>query len=833
MIYKNLLEDNISVLGLGTLRLHVEEDGTADIDNLYRAIDTCMKGGVNYFDTGYEYARESAEEALKEALVLRYPREKFFLADKLHVLCIKTTAEDMFNEQLRRCGSEYFDFYLCHGITDELKDKIEERKVFDLIRREKKAGRIRHAGASFHSSFETFEYFLNKYEDIIEFVQLPSSYYSMSSEDLIRQYNLAKEKGKPVIAMSPLMGGFLGKIDNAEAKRDIKLIAKKYNLTEAQLAMAFAASTDNVSVMLTGAATEKEVADNIRLFENLPRLSVEERTTLIEAGKRIKNQPHIKCTQCGYCRSCPAGIDIPSIFSAFNSLVGTVEDPFGPLVKTAVEKEYITSLCTGCSKCRMVCPQQIEADVFIQGLCSQIESEKIRIEYPEFTPAKPLAYDLEGKVVSDVIDIRIAAENAKIPGPVNHIVAVRLRQKITGELVSYGFHPVKDDERTDFVLPLHSYENGIYEILIHSYYDGIKDGKPFRFFSEPTTYTFTLFKKKTMSVTMITAEGSSLFEYGEEPFKADEVKTYLNHIVDNRLPSMEKGMLLELGIMHSSEGLYHQVEAALVIDEEIQSRIEPVIFPKDEEGCQISGNKDGVVFIPAELTGKESVKVYLHFREFADKDLTDLIDETEEILTLDHFRQAVYLDFTEKAPSIFFSQKKEDRPHKETVDIYFKNVADEKHVLYVRVNEDGILSEWEEVNNPHHQIYLEKKGKYIIQAMVTNLEQEILTFKEEEREVFEKAKVSLYCDEKVHRGGVLQIRAEVKTKAKVSAAELLHKDEGVYISLRQAGPDHYEAKYRIDEKTPTGLHVLVLSVTLSDGSVIKTTETFTIKRKED
>ena len=117
--------------------------------------------------------------------------------------------------------------------------------------------------------------------------------------------------------------------------------------------------------------------------------------------------------------------------------------------------------------------------------------------------------------------------------------------------------------------------------------------------------------------------------------------------------------------------------------------------------------------------------------------------------------------------------------------------------------------------------------------MVTNLEQEILTFKEEEREVFEKAKVSLYCDEKVHRGGVLQIRAEVKTKAKVSAAELLHKDEGVYISLRQAGPDHYEAKYRIDEKTPTGLHVLVLSVTLSDGSVIKTTETFTIKRKED
>lgn len=830
MVYENFHGDRISKMGLGTLRIKSEDNGTVDYEEMQKIIDICMQNGITYYDTAYDYMEGSSELGIARCLVEKYPRSSFFLADKIHVHSMKSTAEDFFNEQLDRTKATYFDYYLAHGITDEIANLVEERKIFDLLQRKKADGLIRFAGASFHTSYETFEYFMRKYDSILDFVQLPSSYYHYAEETLKKQYNLALEMGKPVIGMTPLMGGFLSNIDNEVAARNLNVLNDKYAVTNSGIGMAFASSNPGCMCVLSGITTAEQATENIALFNSLPILSESDRELLIKTGEFLAILSQLNCTKCGYCRKCPVDIKIPEIIAEYNRILGSEGDPLKRLAEICIEKEYIVAECIGCNKCQMACPQMLQCGSFIQTLCDRIDSDNLIRNYPEYTPVKPVAYELDGKIVSDLLEIHIAADNKEMNGRVNHIIGIRMLQKLSGEVIEKGWAFLKDDNRTDYIIPLQSYENGIYEILIHSYYEGEKDGSPFRYYSEPSVYCITLFKKQNVSITHMTDYGSSVFEYGHIPFMQEDIKTYLNHIVDNEMVKVEKGMLLELGIMHSFEGLYHKVKASLVIDGVDQQIEREIIFPLDKDGNQISGNKSGVVIIPADLSGTEDITVKIQFEEYSDKDFQNEIDSVIEVLELSSFKQAVYLDFSEKKPSIYFSQKKEGRLCSDVVNIYFKDVQDDKHRTYIRVNEEDSENDWTEINSAHHQVILDKKGTFTIQAMVSDREGCVLAFKEDTRVIQEKVKAVISHEEKAIRGGKLSICSKVETELKIECVELMHKETGNLILLKEAAPGDYHGIYLIPEKVPTGTHILIATFTLSDGSKVVTTSTFMITK---
>ena len=176
MQYTEFKGKKLSRLGLGTLRLPEKEDGNLSIEEVIRMVDCAIEGGINYFDTAYSYGGEQAEQALGLALS-RYPRESYFLADKLPTWRCreKRDAEKIFHQQLQRCRSEFFDFYLIHSIKDERYGDIERLSLMPYLHKEKARGRIRHIGASVHCSPQILRRLLQDYEEL-EFIQLQLNY---------------------------------------------------------------------------------------------------------------------------------------------------------------------------------------------------------------------------------------------------------------------------------------------------------------------------------------------------------------------------------------------------------------------------------------------------------------------------------------------------------------------------------------------------------------------------------------------------------------------------------------------------------------------------------
>ena len=360
-----MLGDNIKKLGFGLMRLpRVEgKDDVIDIEQVKQMVDEFMAAGFTYFDTAWAYS--GSEEAIRKALVERYPRESFQLATKNAAWINCKTREDaieQFNTSLRRSGAGYFDFYLLHNLGETRTKPFDDFGMWDFVKEMKAAGKIKHYGFSFHSTPEELEEILTAHPDA-EFVQLQINYADWDSHAIQSRkcYEVAQKHGKPVIVMEPVKGGNLANPPESVAKI---FKAADPNASCASWAVRFAADLDGVMVVLSGMSNLEQMRDNLAYMKGFTHLTQEQKNVIEAARTELAKIPVIPCTTCDYCaKVCPMNIGISGSFTALNTYT---------LYKNydlAKGREYFDVVikghkkageCIKCGKCEQVCPQHIE-----------------------------------------------------------------------------------------------------------------------------------------------------------------------------------------------------------------------------------------------------------------------------------------------------------------------------------------------------------------------------------------------------------------------------------------------------------------------------------------
>ena len=355
-------------LGFGLMRLPLtdpNDDAAVDVEQVKRMVDLFMSKGFTYFDTAIMYNGFASQRVAKEALVDRYPRDSFTLATKLHSAFFNTLEDrdKVFRQQLEETGAGYFDYYLLHGIEESSYPQYERLDCFRWILEKKAAGLVRHAGFSFHGTPELLDDILTRHPEM-EFVQLQINYLDWESEWIQSRavYETAVRHGKPVIVMEPVKGGTLARVP-AEAEALLK--AADPALSVPSWAIRFAASLENVMVVLSGMTTQAQMADNLSYMENFVPLTDEEKQLTEKVASIINAQIAVPCTGCSYCtEGCPMQIPIPKYFSLYNEDMREDLEEKGWTVnftnyEVLTERFGRAADCVACGQCEAVCPQHL------------------------------------------------------------------------------------------------------------------------------------------------------------------------------------------------------------------------------------------------------------------------------------------------------------------------------------------------------------------------------------------------------------------------------------------------------------------------------------------
>ena len=347
-----------------------------DIEQIKEMVDMFMEAGFTYFDTAWAY--EGSEDAIRQALVERYPRDSYQLATKNAAWINCKTAEDahaQFERSLELTGAGYFDYYLLHNLGETRTKFFDDFDLWNWLAGKKKEGLIKHLGFSFHSTAEELDQLLQEHPDM-EFVQLQINYADWESPMVQSRacYEVARKHGKPVIIMEPVKGGML-----ANPPDPVKAVFKEAEPENscASWALRFCADLEGVITALSGMSNVEQMQDNLNIMKNFRGLTEEQRLVLARAREELEKIPVIPCTSCQYCaKVCPNNIGISGSFEAMN-LVILYEDPeFGKnKMKWSVDahgKKRATE-CIGCGACEEACPQHIaiveELKKVAQTLC--------------------------------------------------------------------------------------------------------------------------------------------------------------------------------------------------------------------------------------------------------------------------------------------------------------------------------------------------------------------------------------------------------------------------------------------------------------------------------
>lgn len=346
-------------LGLGMMRLPVL-DGKPDLERVCEMVDAFMAAGFTYFDTAYGYHSGLSETCVRDAVVKRYPREKFVLADKLPSWLLNEPGdpEKFFREQLERTQAGYFDCYLLHAVGKGYVEKYQQTDPWTYLLKMKDEGFIRHLGFSFHDTPEFLEEFLIAHPEA-EFVQLQLNYADWESENVQsrRCYEVARKYNKAVIVMEPVKGGSLAAL--TPQAREI-LEACTPSLSPAAWALRYCGSLEGVEVILSGMSNLEQVQENIVTMANFVPLSDKEKAALADVVDVFRKTPTVPCTACRYCvDGCPASIPIPDVFSVYNTDL-TYGTDSSARYRGVVKEKGAASACVGCGQCEGVCPQHIE-----------------------------------------------------------------------------------------------------------------------------------------------------------------------------------------------------------------------------------------------------------------------------------------------------------------------------------------------------------------------------------------------------------------------------------------------------------------------------------------
>jgi len=360
-----------SLLGFGCMRLPLLQAGKPDIDYplAQKLIDYAYAHGVNYFDTAYVYHEGLSEQFIGQAL-RKYPRDSYFLADKMPMWKVtnESQVDEIFQDQLKRCGVDYFDFYLCHSMESRNLEKFKKFHVIEYLNQKKAEGKIRRLGFSFHDTPAVLRTILPLYH--WDFAQIQLNYVDWKTQDAKGQYELLQKNGIPVVVMEPVRGGALATLCPQSAE-----ILKKAEpqASLASWAVRFAASQPGVMTVLSGMSSAEQVIDNVHTFSNFTPLSGQELKTLRQAAELYKSYLTIPCTGCRYCMECPSGVDIPAVFKLYNEYSVTHRSQEFIEGYRALGKEKQAASCAACGKCAAHCPQHIEIPDRMKEIREKVE----------------------------------------------------------------------------------------------------------------------------------------------------------------------------------------------------------------------------------------------------------------------------------------------------------------------------------------------------------------------------------------------------------------------------------------------------------------------------
>ena len=363
MIYKKFQNLEISALGMGAMRLPVIDGNDAEIDvkTTEEMVAYAMEHGINYYDTAWGYHNGNSETVIGNALK-RYPRDSFFLTTKFpgYDLSNMDKVETIFEEQLKKCQTDYFDFYLFHNVCEMNIDAYLEPKygIYDYLMEQKRNGRIRHLGFSAHGNYDTISRFLKAYGKDMEFCQLQLNYLDWTFQDGREKVELLKEYNIPVWVMEPLRGGKLASL-SPENEEKLKVLRPEESIPA--WAFRFLQSIPEVTVTLSGMSDMTQLQENIRTFEEDKPLSDKEMETLLKIADDMLGKKTLPCTACHYCVShCPQGLDIPELLNLYNEHVFTEGGFIAPMALSSYPNDKKPDACIGCRSCEAVCPQQIK-----------------------------------------------------------------------------------------------------------------------------------------------------------------------------------------------------------------------------------------------------------------------------------------------------------------------------------------------------------------------------------------------------------------------------------------------------------------------------------------
>ncbi len=377
------MEQNVKKLGFGLMRLPLTDpnnDASIDAETLNKMVDAFLERGFTYFDTAWMYCGFQSECAIREALVKRHPRDSYTLADKLHAGFIKSKEDrdKIFQEQLKKTGVDYFDYYLLHDVGTDHYKVYEDLDCFQWLEEKRAQGLVRHIGFSFHDHAELLDRVLTEHPEV-EFVQLQLNYLDWDSEGVQSRkcYETAVRHGKPVIVMEPVKGGTLARVPESVEKMFREYSPK---MSVPSWAIRFAASQEHVMMVLSGMSNMEQLTDNMNYMSDFQPLNGEEQALVKKAVDIINSNIAVPCTGCSYCtEGCTQHIAIPKYFSLYNADMQEIKEkawrPQGEYYDRLTLTFGKASDCLECGQCEQACPQHLPIIRYLKDVAARFETQ--------------------------------------------------------------------------------------------------------------------------------------------------------------------------------------------------------------------------------------------------------------------------------------------------------------------------------------------------------------------------------------------------------------------------------------------------------------------------
>ena len=371
MIFSEFQNEKLSLLGFGAMRLPCLADGSIDEQQVAEMTQMAMDAGVNYFDTAYPYHGGQSERVMGRVLS-KYPRVSYKLATKYpghQILSSGYNPAEIFEEQLQKCGVDYFDFYLLHNVNEKSMEVYMDPQwgIVDYFKEQKRLGRIRHLGFSSHAQVEGLEKFLDYCGSDMEFCQIQLNYMDWTLQKARQKYELLTARGIPVWVMEPVRGGKLASLSQADSA---KLKALRPEATDASWGFRFLQGLPNVKMILSGMSNLEQMKDNLSTFAQREPLNESETEMMLSIAQGMMDL--VPCTACRYCcEGCPKGLDIPALLSVYNEL------RVSSTVNAAMRVEFLPeekkpTACIACGKCARSCPQNIDIPAALKALSEKL-----------------------------------------------------------------------------------------------------------------------------------------------------------------------------------------------------------------------------------------------------------------------------------------------------------------------------------------------------------------------------------------------------------------------------------------------------------------------------